>query len=193
VQQNHRIEIQLIDFQWNNSANTNINQNIALSVKITAGALSPSSAIAQNINLSDMTPVVVNRSPVLLTTAETTSGLQQVFNGTYLTNLDNKIHISRTITQDLCGQIPDRALLTLVVAPLTAADTAFQQQSYTCVINLNFPTAARSTESFWSDIMQCNSGLINGFSFRLWYQVRQYNIDWNECQQNRPVPLVVSA
>ncbi|OWA51545.1 hypothetical protein BV898_16024 [Hypsibius exemplaris] len=190
IQQNHRIEFQLIDLQMNNSANTVLIQNIAVSVRVTAGVITPAAAVNQNLSVigapNNLTPVMA--------APETTSGVQQVFNGTYNTSIDNKVHVGRTITQDLCGQISDKAFMTVVIQPLSNADAPNfpQQQSYTCVINLNFPTAVRSTESFWSDTLQCNSGLINGFSYRLWYRVRQYNIDWANCQQNRPNPISLS-
>jgi hypothetical protein len=192
ILQNHRFEIQLIDFQMNNSANSDINQNILIAVQLTSDIMSPGKAIAKNLTLPDASPVVVN-APAGTAAAQLTSGLQQVFNGTYRTSADNKVHVGRTITQDFCGQNPDKALLTVTLSPLTGADGAnFPQQSYTCVINLSFPTAALSSESFWSDIMQCNSGLVNGFSHRLWYKVRQYNINWNSCQQNNPNPVSVA-
>lgn len=192
VQQNHRFEIQLIDFQMNNTANSDINQNIQLSAKVAAGALTPAATAQQNVTLVDASSAAA-KAPGVMAAPETSSGMQQVFNGTYKTSLSNKISVSRTITQDLCGQNPDKAFLTVVIAPLSAADGAgFQQQSYTCIVNLNFPTAVRSSESFWSDIMQCNSGDINGFSNRLWYKVRQYNVDWADCQQNRPNPVAIA-
>lgn len=190
IQQNHRFEFQLMDLQMNNSANPVLIQNIAVSVRVTAGVITPAAAVNQNAFVigasNNLTPVMA--------APETTSGVQQVFNGTYNTSIDNKVHVGRTITQDLCGQISDKAFMTVVIQPLSGANAPNfpQQQSYTCVVNLNFPTAVRSTESFWSDILQCNSGLVNDFSYRLWYRVRQYNIDWANCQQNKPNPISMS-
>lgn len=192
AQQNHRIEIQLIDFQMNNSANSDINQNLAIFLKFSTVVVGQAIGDVRNFNLADATPVQVRQASAVVV-PQTTSGMQQIFNGTYRTSASNKVAVSRTITQDLCGQMNDKAILNVVIAPLTAADGSnFQQQSYSCVVDLTFPTAARISESFWSDTLQCNSGDVNGFSSRLWYRIRQYNINSLSCQQNALNPVAIS-
>ncbi|GAU96652.1 hypothetical protein RvY_08070 [Ramazzottius varieornatus] len=178
VQQNHRVEFELVDFQMNSSTNSNLNQAINITVQITAGALPPAVAINQNMALGTNAGATVNGQPaIVMHMPETTSGVQNVFNGNYVSSNNNKVSVSKTITLDLCGAISDKAFMQVTVNPITG---------FTCAVNINFPTAARSTEAFWSDPLQCNSGDMQGYSFRLWYRVRNYNIDWAQCQQNRP-------
>ncbi|OWA51543.1 hypothetical protein BV898_16022 [Hypsibius exemplaris] len=174
----HRIEFQFLDFQMNQTAPfaTNLVQNLEIYTNFTFGphmTFSPSSENLTEGTWSGQIPSSVE-------------GYTQLFNGLYNGGSDNKINIDRTITGDMCGMIFDKGYFDVWVRPTNAATAgAFHEGYYTCFYNLNFGTALiHEGESRWSGIFQCNSGNLNNYSFRLWYQYRFYNIEPKMCTQS---------
>jgi len=168
-------ELHVVDFEMTGAAN----QNAALYANLTAGALPPLLAQEAEKRNRDVTPLQAN-NPQLLA-PESTTGYEQIFNGSLGSG---KVAVQRTLSLDLCGQIPDKGLLMVTVKPVQSG--SFPAVHYTCAINLNIRTATRETESFWSDVFPCNAENASGTSVKLWYKVRQWNVNWTQCQQNRP-------
>ncbi|GAU94578.1 hypothetical protein RvY_06321 [Ramazzottius varieornatus] len=90
----------------------------------------------------------------------TTTGLQVIFNGTY-DPLINKVPVPRTFFLDLCGALSDKAFIQVAVSQPVG-------QQYFCAMNIAFPSAARDSEAYWTEPLQCNSELqdVEGWSFR---------------------------
>jgi len=115
----------------------------------------------------------------------TVQGYYQLFTGLYNgQGTENKINIDRTYTMDMCGFTYPYGWIDVWVKPTNAATSgAFNEGYYTCFYNMNFGTTIiHEGESRWSPIFQCNSGPLNNYSFRLWYQMRFYNIEPKTCQ-----------
>ncbi|GAU96645.1 hypothetical protein RvY_08063 [Ramazzottius varieornatus] len=196
VQLNHRIELEPIDFQMNYTKKPKLNLNIVITTLITAGSI-PVASIArrkQTLGARAATGAVtdiamdLDNGDIVMAHPETTTGVQLLFNGTYRNvaddNSDNKVPVPRTFFLDLCGSISDKAFMQIVIG-------GQRNDTFICAVNLAFPTAARDTEAEWTEPLQCEN--TNGdWSYRLWYKLRQYNINWSQCQQNRPVILADS-
>lgn len=195
VQLNHRIELEPMDFQMNNTKQPKLNINVAITTLITAGSIPISSIARQKQTLgaraatgavTNISLVVDDDQEIVMARPETTTGVQLLFKGTYKNvaddNSDNKVPVPRTFFLDLCGSISDKAFIQVVI-------TKPVDKTYICAINLAFPTAARDTEAIWTDPITCES-IQDEWSFRLWFKLRQYNIGWYQCQQNRPVVIM---
>jgi len=174
----HKMEFQFLDFQMNQTAPfaTNLVQNIEIYTNITFGS-------------HKGFPTTDNFTGGETFTSDIPSSIEgytQLFNGLYNGGSDNKINIDRTITGDMCGLVWDKGYFDIWVRPTNAATAgAFREGYYTCFYNLNFGnTIIHEGESQWSSIFQCNSGTINNYSFRLWYQYRFYNIEPKTCTQS---------
>jgi len=174
----HRVEFQFLDFQMNQTAPfaSNLEQNIEIYTNLTFG---PHVGFPNGENLTEgefgTFTSDIPTSP---------QGYTQLYNGVYNGGSDNKVNIDRTLTADTCGIIYDKGYMDVWVRPTNAATAgAFREGYYTCFYNLTFPdTIIHEGESQWSGIFQCNSGNLNNYSFRLWYQYRLYDIESKACQ-----------
>jgi len=175
-----RFEFQFLDFQMNQTAPiaTNLVQNLEIYTNLTFG---PHMGFPNGENWTESeTGTFTSDIPTSI------QGYTQLFNGLYNGGTENKINIDRTLTADTCGIIYDKGYMDVWVRPINAAVAgAFREGYYTCFYNFNFPPTmpiVHEGESQWSTIFQCNSGSLNNYSFRLWYQFRYYNIESKVCQ-----------
>jgi len=173
----HRVEFQFLDFQMNQTAPlaTNLVQNVEIYVNMTFG---PHKGFETGDTTMPTDGVFTSDIP------NSVQGFTQLFTGLYNGGTDNKINIDRTMTADMCGLMFDKGYMDVWVRPINAATAgAFREGFYTCFFNLDMGTQiVHEGESRWSSIFQCNSGSLNNYSFRLWYQMRFYNIDSKLCQ-----------
>lgn len=210
VNQNRRVEMKFLDFQMNYTAvNQAINQDIVIAVKFIAGTVP---VLAANEDLAVVPSVSIPNSPTIFhgnssdtihpnTTivTENTAGFQEIFNGAYQTasSFGNKVAVQRVVTVEMCGQFNefDRGYLDVSIKPasnngtnFSAAVNRFADGYYKCVVQLGYAPAARESESYWSDVIQCN-GIISatGYSYRLWFRTRQYVVDGGSCLRSKPV------
>jgi len=176
----HRVEFQFLDFQMNQTSPfaTNLVQNIEIYSNVTFGS---HKGFPNGDNFTEG-----ETGPFTSDIPTSVEGYTQLFNGLYNGGADNKINIDRTITGDMCGLMWDKGYIDIWVRPTNAGTAgAFREGYYTCFYNLNIGTAVvHEGESRWSGIFQCNSGSLNNYSFRLWYQYRFYNIEPKTCAQS---------
>ncbi|XP_055336608.1 calphotin-like [Paramacrobiotus metropolitanus] len=173
IQQNHRFELQVVDFELSNAEG----QSGEVLVNLTAGALPPVMAETAALLGKDVTPMQAN-NPHLLA-PESTTNYEQVYSGSF----SQKASLQHSISLDLCGQIPDKGLLQVQIKP--SGNGTVTPLQYTCPINLNIRTYPRESEAFWSEAFPC-AGTSGVNTAKLWYKVRQWNINWSQCQQQRP-------
>jgi len=175
----HRTEFQFLDFQMNQTAPlaSNLMQNIEVYTNITFG---PHFGFPNGENLTEGEfGTFTSDIPTSV------DGYIPLYSGMYNGNNDNKVNIDRTLIGDTCGIIYNRGYMDVWVRPTNPATAgAFRAGYYTCFFDLNFggTIIIHEGESQWSGIFQCNSGNLNNYSFRLWYQYRIYNIDHKMCQ-----------
>jgi hypothetical protein len=172
----HKIEYQFLDFQMNQTAPfaTNLVQNLEIYVNMSFGT-HPGFVDGDNFTEGGAFTSDFPASPL---------GYTQLYSGLYNGGADNKVNIDRTITMDMCGFFYEKGWMDVWIRPTNPAIAgAFREGYYTCFYNLNLgKEIIHEGESRWSNILQCNSGSLNNYSFRLWYQMRFYNIDAKTCQ-----------
>jgi hypothetical protein len=173
----HRGEFQFIDFQMNQTTpfSTSLTQPMEIWTNVTYG---PHPTGQSSGSLTSPIP-------------PSTEWYSQLFAGNYTSGVDNTINIDRTWSVDMCGLNYTMGYIDVWVRPLTGSNPgAFQEGFYTCFFNFNYPdTMLNKPDAKWSPIMQCNSGPINNYSFRLWYQFRFYNVHPNTCMSGKFVTL----
>lgn len=172
----HKVEFHFLDFQMNQTAPfaSNLVQNLEIYINNSFG-IHKGFSNGENLNEETTFTSDIPDSP---------QGFTQLFSGLYNGGSENKISIDRTVTYDMCGIIQDKGWMNVWVKPLNGATVgSFREGFYTCFYNLNIGTnVVHEGESRRSGIFQCNSGSLNNYSFRLWYQIRFYNIDGKICQ-----------
>jgi len=174
----HKFEIQFLDFQMNQTAPfaSNLVQNIEIYFNQTFGVHKGF------FNGDNFTEGETFTSDI----PDSTTGYNQIFSGLYNGGPDNKINIDKTYTYDVCGLNYEKGWFDVWIRPLNGAtEGSFREGYYTCFWNLTVDTSiVHEGESRWSPIFQCNSGSLNNYSFRLWYQIRFYNIEPKTCNPN---------
>ncbi|OWA51544.1 hypothetical protein BV898_16023 [Hypsibius exemplaris] len=199
INQNRRVEIRLIDFQMNRTGSTSqrgINQNFTIAVKFIAGSI-PVLAADEDLAVVDNAATIFHGNnsdsihPNTTIIHQSTSGFQQVFNGTYLTSNENKVPVQRIITAELCGQFTqiDRGYLEISIKPSPdiSEEDKLLEGYYKCSTNFAYSPASQESDAFWTNVDHCSSGNLTNFSYRLWFKTRQYVIDSAACQNSRPV------
>jgi hypothetical protein len=165
----YRGEFQFLDFQINQTTpfSNNLNGNFEIWNNVTYGA----NPTGQFSTFSSPSPM-------------TTDGYAQLFAGNYNGGVNNFINIDRTWSADTCGYNWTTGYMNVWVRPLAGFDAGvFQQGYFTCFFNFTFPTTyTPKTGASWTPIFQCNSGMVNNYSYTLWYQFRFYNIPSDTCQ-----------
>ncbi|GAU96654.1 hypothetical protein RvY_08072 [Ramazzottius varieornatus] len=174
-----RVEFNFLDFQFNQTAPlaTNLIQNLEIYVNVTLG---PYRGMVRTENITEPGSGTFT-SPF----PESTEGFTQIFTGVYNgATTDNKVNIDRKITRDMCGIIFNKGFIEVWVRPVDGEKAGlFTQGFYTCFFNLDIEnTIVQQSEARWNTMpMQCNSGNLNNYSHRLWFQTRYYNIDEKIC------------